>query len=151
MVQRRSSELRGKPIIIGTSIEIEGSITMSKLRRWIKRILSLKNKRRRMTFRPTIESLENRWAPAVVSFAANALQITSMPAPANTWTSPSALNTNTVPMNNRLDATVEATFTFNAGEQAQLSGAALNLSDTLWFEPRHQNLWVNSLSGNLPS
>jgi hypothetical protein len=71
----------------------------------------------RNTFIPSLVILEHRYAPASVAFAAGSLEITkTQPGAAMTWADPSAVVTNIVPPNDRLEATVSVPFSFDTAE-----------------------------------
>ncbi|MCI0637537.1 MAG: carboxypeptidase regulatory-like domain-containing protein [Gemmataceae bacterium] len=93
--------------------------------------------RPRPSYRPEFLALEDRLAPAGASFAAGAFEITRtlpLPPAMTTWVDPSAVTTNTVPQDDRLEATVDVTFTFTASELATWADGPLLVSHNLFFE-----------------
>jgi hypothetical protein len=90
----------------------------------------------RPRFRPWLEVLEDRVVPVTPSYAGGAFQITkTLPAPVRTWTDPSQLNTNLVPQDDRLEATVNLTETFSRQETTDLgvARATLRVSQVAWL------------------
>lgn len=91
----------------------------------------------RLIYRPCVEFLENRLAPADASFPTEgALEITRTLPAGNpmTWADPSTSADNTVPQDDRLEATLKVIFTLGPKEQSYVRDFPLHISQDMWFE-----------------